>query len=129
MNKAVLCATDVALNRVFAALADPTRRAILARLAEGQARVGDLVGAFQMSQPAISKHLKVLEKAGLVGRASIAQSRPAYLRAEPMQRAVNWLAEYRVFWSNRFDQLDALLVELQQPDTPDNPNKEGCDHA
>ena len=102
------------LDAVFSALADPTRRAILARLASGEASVGELARPFQMSQPAISKHLKVLERAGLIARGIDKQRRPAQLNAGPMSDAVAWLEEFRKFWSSSFDQLDELLVELKK---------------
>lgn len=102
------------LNAIFAALADPTRRAILSRLAGGEASVSELAGPFEMSQPAVSKHLKVLERAGLIERDIDAQRRPARLKAEPMAAAVSWLEEFRQFWSSSFDQLDGLLEELQK---------------
>lgn len=102
------------LDAVFAALADPTRRAILVKLAAGEASVNELAAPFEMSQPAVSKHLKVLEKAGLVERGIDRQKRPARLRAEPMAQAVAWLEEFRAFWSGSFDQLDGLLAELKQ---------------
>ena len=102
------------LDAVFAALADPTRRAILARLASGEASVNELVAPFAMSQPAVSKHLKVLERAGLVERAADKQRRPARLKAEPMAAAVAWLEEFRTFWSSSFDQLDGLLEDLKK---------------
>ena len=102
------------LDAVFAALADPTRRAILTRLAAGDASVNEIAAPFKMSQPAVSKHLKVLERAGLVERAIDKQRRPARLKAEPMAAAVGWLEEFRRFWSGSFDQLDGLLDELKQ---------------
>ena len=102
------------LDAVFAALADPTRRAILSRLAAGAASVNEIAAPFEMSQPAVSKHLKVLERAGLIERAVDKQRRPARLRAEPMAAAVSWLEEFRQFWSSSFDQLDGLLAELKQ---------------
>ena len=102
------------LDAVFAALADPTRRAILARLATGEASVNELTAPFDMSQPAVSKHLKVLERAGLVERAIDRQRRPARLRAEPLAAAAAWLEAYRDFWTASFDQLDDLLGELKQ---------------
>lgn len=111
--------TAGSLDAVFAALADPTRRAILARLAKGEASVNELADPFDMSQPAISKHLKVLERAQLVGRNVDRQRRPARLRAEPMAAAVTWLEQYRQFWSSSFDQLDGLLTELKK----DNPKR------
>lgn len=104
------------LDTVFSALADPTRRAILARLASGEATVGELAEPFAMSQPAVSKHLKVLEGAGLVLRHVKAQSRPARLNAAPMQDAVQWLEEFRRFWTQSFDQLDDLLEDLKKND-------------
>lgn len=102
------------LDTVFAALADPTRRAILTRLANGEASVNELAAPFDMSQPAVSKHLKVLEKAGLVERNVDRQRRPARLKAEPMEAAVEWLEEFRKFWTSSFDQLDELLEDLKQ---------------
>ncbi len=101
------------LDAVFAALADPTRRAILSRLAAGEACVNELAAPFEMSQPAVSKHLKVLENAGLVRRAVDAQRRPAVLQAGPMAEAVNWLEDFRKFWTTSFDQLDDLLDDLK----------------
>ena len=102
------------LDAVFAALADPTRRAILARLAAGDAAVLELAAPFEMSQPAVSKHLRVLERAGLIERGIDRQRRPARLRAEPMAAAVSWLEEFRSFWSSSLDQLDDLLKELKE---------------
>jgi DNA-binding transcriptional ArsR family regulator len=104
------------LDRTFAALADPTRRAILARLARGEATVGELAQPFPMSQPAVSKHLKVLELAGLVVRGRRAQWRPAELRAEPLREAADWLEEYRRLWEERLDRLDAYLHDMQEGD-------------
>lgn len=106
--------TASALDVVFAALADPTRRAILSRLAAGEASVNELAAPFEMSQPAVSKHLKVLERAGLVERDVDRQRRPARLKAEPMLAAVAWLEEFRRFWSGSFDQLDELLQTLKK---------------
>jgi DNA-binding transcriptional ArsR family regulator len=100
------------LNATFAALADPTRRAILARLAVGEASVTELARPFAMSQPAISKHLKVLERAGLVSRGRDAQRRPRRLEAKPLAEATAWLERYRRLWERRFRRLDALLDEL-----------------
>ncbi|SDQ19045.1 Helix-turn-helix domain-containing protein [Pseudovibrio sp. Tun.PSC04-5.I4] len=102
------------LDAVFAALADPTRRAILTRLANGEASVNELAEPFQMSQPAVSKHLKVLERAGLVERNVDKQRRPARLKAAPLQAAVQWLEEFSKFWSSSFDQLDDLLEDLKR---------------
>ena len=102
------------LDAVFAALADPTRRAILSRLAVGEASVNEIAAPFKMSQPAVSKHLKVLERAGLIERNVDKQRRPARLKAEPMAAAVRWLEEFKQFWSSSFDQLDDLLEELKK---------------
>jgi DNA-binding transcriptional ArsR family regulator len=101
------------LDATFAALADPTRRAILARLAKGTASVTDLAEPFAMSQPAISKHLKVLEQAGLISRGRDAQRRPRRLEARPLRDATQWLEHYRQFWEAQFQRLDALLHDLQ----------------
>jgi DNA-binding transcriptional ArsR family regulator len=101
------------LDATFAALADPTRRAILARLAKGEASVTDLAEPFAMSQPAISKHLKVLERAGLISRGQDAQRRPRRLEARPLRDATQWLERYRQFWDPQFRRLDTLLQELQ----------------
>ena len=110
--------TTDTLDRTFAALADPTRRAILARLASGQASVTELAAPFTMSLPAVSKHLKVLERAGLVARGRRAQWRPAQLQAEPLHEVADWLADYRRFWEERLDRFDEYLRELQasEPD-------------
>lgn len=105
---------EPSLDAVFAALADPTRRAILARLSGGEASVGELAAPFKMSQPAVSKHLKILEGAGLISRAVDKQRRPARLNAQPMANAVSWLEEFRDFWTGSFDQLDTLLDDLKQ---------------
>ncbi|RJO69249.1 ArsR family transcriptional regulator [Nocardia panacis] len=102
------------LSRTFAALADPTRRAILARLTEGEATVTELAEPFAMSLPAISKHLKVLERAGLITRGQNAQWRPCRLDAAPLAEATDWLDRYRRFWDRRFDLLDTHLRRLQQ---------------
>ena len=101
------------LDTVFAALADPTRRAILARLASGEASVTELAEPFPMSQPAISKHLKVLERAGLISRGQDAQRRPRRLDAKPLAEATGWLEGYRQFWEGSFQRLDALLDEMK----------------
>lgn len=101
------------LDATFAALADPTRRAILARLALGEVSVMDLAEPFEMSQPAISKHLKVLERAGLVSRGRDAQRRPVKLEAAPLAEANGWLETYREFWEARYQHLDALLEDLK----------------
>jgi DNA-binding transcriptional ArsR family regulator len=101
------------LDAIFAALADPTRRAILSRLASGEASVNELAEPFDMSQPAISKHLKVLESAGLVSRGQDAQRRPRRLEAKPLAVASEWLERYRKYWEANYERLDALLDELQ----------------
>ncbi len=106
------------LSTTFAALADPTRRAILARLAQGESNVTDLAEPFAMSLPAVSKHLKVLERAGLIERGRTAQWRPCRLRPERLRDVADWIETYRQLWEERFDRLDAYLNELQQPDTP-----------
>ena len=102
------------LNSTFAALADPTRRAILARLASGEASVTELAEPFEMSLPAVSKHLKVLERAGLIARGREAHRRPCRLQAGPLKDADDWLEQYRRFWEERFDRLDDCLRELQE---------------
>ncbi len=105
------------LSATFAALADPTRRAILSRLAtEGEVSVNDLAAPFRMSLPAVSKHLKVLERAKLITRGRNAQWRPCRIEAKPMKEAVDWLEHYRVFWEQSFDRLDDYLKELQKQD-------------
>lgn len=104
------------LDAIFAALADPTRRAILSRLATGEAPVHDIAAPFPMSQPAVSKHLKVLERAGLVERDIDKQRRPARLKAAPMEAAVHWLEDFKQFWAASFDQLDGLLEDLKNTD-------------
>ena len=101
------------LDSTFAALADPTRRAILARLARGEASVRDLAKPFKMSQPAISKHLKVLERAGLISKSLDRQRRPRRIEAAPLKEANAWLEKYRRFWEVRFDQLDLVLDEMK----------------
>jgi DNA-binding transcriptional ArsR family regulator len=101
------------LSSTFAALADPTRRAILARLASGEASVTELAEPFDMSQPAISKHLRVLERAGLISRGQDAQRRPRRLEAKPLADVSQWLENYRQFWEIRFNSLDALLNKMK----------------
>lgn len=108
--------TPAALDATFAALADPTRRAILARLAEGEASVMELAAPFAMSQPAVSKHLKVLEQAGLISRGRDAQRRPCRIEAAPLREATGWLERYRQVWEHNYERLDALLADLQ-PET------------
>jgi len=102
------------LSTTFAALADPTRRAILARLTSGEAFVTELAGPFEMSLPAVSKHLKVLERAGLIARGREAQWRPCRLKAGPLKDADEWLERYRRFWEESFDRLDEYLGEIQK---------------
>lgn len=104
------------LDAIFAALSDPTRRAILSRLADGQASVNEIAEPFNISQPAVSRHLKVLERAGLIERDVEEQRRPARLKAETMTAAVDWLSEFKAFWGKSFNQLDDLLVEMKQSD-------------
>jgi DNA-binding transcriptional ArsR family regulator len=111
------------LDAVFAALADPTRRAILSRLATGAASVHDIAEPFAMSQAAVSKHLKVLQRAGLIERNIDKQKRPAHLKAEPMAAAVDWLNVFRKFWSSSFEQLDDLLEDLKKSE------QRGDDHG
>jgi DNA-binding transcriptional ArsR family regulator len=101
------------LSAVFGALADPTRRAILARLAEGDHTVAELTAPFRVSQPAISRHLKVLEGAGLITRTRRSTARLSHLQAEPLRDATEWLARYKAFWDARYDQLDELLASLK----------------
>lgn len=103
------------LDATFAALADPTRRAILARLASGEATVNELVEPFDISQPAISRHLKVLERAGLISRGRDAQRRPCRIEGEPLAEINAWLERYREIWEANFQRLDAVLEELQAP--------------
>jgi DNA-binding transcriptional ArsR family regulator len=105
------------LTATFAALADPTRRAILARLASGDANVTELAKPFDMSQPAISKHLKVLERAGLISRGRDAQSRPCRLEASRMKQATEWMERYRRFWDESFDRLEVLVDEMKKKET------------
>lgn len=107
------------LDRTFAALADPTRRALIARLAAGEASVGELAAPFRMSQPAISKHLKVLERAGLIARGRDRQRRPARLRAQPLREAAEWAERYRRFWEEGYDRLDEYLQDVQRKETND----------
>lgn len=109
------------LSAVFGALADPTRRAILARLAQGDANVAELSAPFAMSQPAVSRHLKVLEGAGLISRSRRATARFSHLEAKPLREATAWLARYQEYWDERYGQLDALLDALKDDhrDRPD----------
>jgi DNA-binding transcriptional ArsR family regulator len=109
-----LIPTEDNLSSIFAALADPTRRAILARLANGDASVTELAEPFAMSMPAVSKHLKVLERAGLIGRGRDAQSRPCRLEPEALKEAAGWIEKYRQFWEESFERLDEYLREVQE---------------
>jgi DNA-binding transcriptional ArsR family regulator len=106
------------LDATFAALADPTRRAILSRLARGEASVNDLASPFKMSLPAVSKHLKVLQRAGLIARIRKAQWRPCRLRAEPLREAAEWVGDYRKFWEQSLDRLEQYLYDLQKKEKP-----------
>jgi DNA-binding transcriptional ArsR family regulator len=108
------------LSTTFAALADPTRRAILERLARGEATVTELAAPFEISLPAISKHLKVLERAGLIERGREAQWRPCRLQAEPLREVEGWVERYRTHWEERFDRLDEYLTELQRKERQDD---------
>ena len=113
------------LDATFAALADPTRRAILARLSTGEASVAELARPFAMSQPAISKHLKVLERAGLITRGRDAQRRPCRIDAKPLAAADDWLENYRKIWEANFQRLDNLLEELKAAEHASKPKKSG----
>lgn len=104
---------DDRLSRTFLALADPTRRAILAQIADGPLSVNDIVAAHHLSQPGISKHLKVLEEAGLIRRARVAKTRPVHLEPEGLKRAGDWIDHYRQYWEGAFDRMDALIARLQ----------------
>jgi DNA-binding transcriptional ArsR family regulator len=116
----IISQTSQDLDATFAALADPTRRAILARLADGEVNVMELAEPFNMSQPAISKHLKVLENAGLITRSREGQKRPAKLEAKPLQEALDYLENYRKYWEGSYARLDTLLDKLKkQPRTAD----------
>jgi DNA-binding transcriptional ArsR family regulator len=117
------------LSLVFGALADPTRRAILTRLAEGEATVAELAAPFRMSQPAISRHLKVLENAGLISRTRRATARLSHLQAEPLREVTTWLARYQRFWDESHERLDDLLAALQAGQTEPGPEsaQEGND--
>ena len=116
LERAVSRTDSNRLNATFAALADPTRRAILARLAKGEATVNDLVKPFNISQPAISKHLKVLERAGLISKDIDRQRRPRRIEAAPMAEATEWLEKYREFWEVNYKRLDSLLDAMKTAD-------------
>ena len=115
------------LDAIFSALADPTRRAILSRLCDGEASVKDIAAPFDMSQPAVSRHLKVLERAGLIERDVDEQRRPARLKADKLALAVNWLEEFRVFWGASFDQLDDVLIDMKHAELK-RAKQKGTDH-
>lgn len=115
------------LSATFAALADPTRRAILARLANGPASVKELAEPFEMSQPAVSKHLRVLERAGLIEQGRQAQWRPRRLRADPLRDVATWIGQYRPHWEESFDRLDAFLKDLQQSESTEEHRREHDD--
>jgi DNA-binding transcriptional ArsR family regulator len=115
------------LSSTFAALADPTRRAILARLALGETSVTELAEPFQMSMPAVSKHLKVLERAGLIARGREAQWRPCRLEAAPLKSIAQWVEEYARFWEQSFDRLDAYLTQIQKSNPTQSSTKEKAD--
>ena len=119
------------LSATFSALADPTRRAILARLTLGETSVGELAAPFDMTLPAISKHLKVLERAGLIARGRDAQRRPCRLAASPLREISDWVADYRQFWEQRFDRLEEYLREAQaaEPTRPAKRTGKGKAHA
>lgn len=111
------------LSATFAALADPTRRAILLRLSQGESSVTELAEPFEMSLPAVTKHLRVLERAGLVQKGRDAQRRPCRINAAPLQQATDWMAQYRQFWEDRLDRLDSYLQQLQAQDTTTPPKR------
>ena len=113
----LLSRPDERLDAVFGALADPTRRAILTRLTQGEATVAELAKPFTVSQPAISRHLRVLEQAGLISRSRRATARLSHLEAEPLKEATVWLARYREYWEESYERLDELLATLQQTET------------
>jgi DNA-binding transcriptional ArsR family regulator len=117
--------TDDQLSSTFAALADPTRRAILARLAAGEAAVTELAEPFDMSLPAVSKHLKVLERAGLIARSRDAQWRPCHLEPAPLKEIADWIGHYREFWEASFDRLDEYLRELKKKEQKEKKHGRG----
>jgi DNA-binding transcriptional ArsR family regulator len=123
-NTLVVTMVEEDLNLTFAALADPTRRAILGRLAEGDATVTELAAPFAISQQAVSRHLKVLERAGLISRSVAAQSRPCRLEAGRLDDAAEWIARHRQLWSDRYDRLDAHLAALRQAPPPTHPEED-----
>lgn len=126
-NLAVMDMQPDPLSATFAALADPTRRAILARLANGEASVTDLAAPFDMSQPAISKHLRVLERAGLIEQGRQAQWRPRRLQAGPLRDISDWVSQYRRHWEESFERLDAYLRDLQETQENEHGDDDGTD--
>ena len=122
-------ADSESLDRTFATLADPTRRAILARLASGEASVKELAEPFEMSQPAVSKHLKVLERAGLISRGRDAQRRPARIEAKPFAEIADYIDRYRAFWEEGFTRLDEYLQQLKNQDNDTRTAEEGSDDS
>ncbi|MGH2540076.1 MAG: ArsR/SmtB family transcription factor [Actinomycetota bacterium] len=116
-----MAVAEIELDQVFGALADPTRRAILTRLADGEASVAQLTAPFSVSQPAISRHLKVLEGAGLISRTRKATARLSHLEAEPLREATEWLLGYREYWEESYERLDALLAALQHRESERSP--------
>lgn len=123
INRLVIYVATDPLSATFAALADPTRRAILARVAAGETSVGELAEPFKMSLPAISKHLKVLERAGLIVRSRDAQRRPCRLKAAPLKDAAHWINEYRQHWEHQLDRLNEYLHELHAQRTANKPRR------
>jgi DNA-binding transcriptional ArsR family regulator len=117
------------LSVVFGALADPTRRAILVRLTAGDATVAELAAPFRVSQPAISRHLKVLEQAGLISRSRRATARLSHLEAQPLREATAWLARYKEYWEESYDRLDALLADLQDDQEKDHTQDHAADQT
>ena len=111
------------LDSVFSALADPTRRAILARLTEGDANVAELAAPFSMSQPAVSRHLKVLEQAGLISRHRRATARLSHLEADPLREATDWLAKYQAYWDESYERLEELLTKLEADNPRPTPDR------
>ena len=116
------------LSQTLSALADPTRRAILARLSHGEATVNELAEPFDISLPAVSRHLKVLEAAGLIRRGREAQWRPCHLEAAPLRQLDGWLSKYRKFWEGSFDRMDVYLAQITRPAPPPPPRKKGSTH-
>ncbi len=120
MESSCYIKSETDLDAVFTALSDPTRRAILSRLADGQASVNEIAAPFDISQPAVSRHLKVLERAGLIKRGVDEQRRPARLNANNMAAASDWLNAFEVYWTSSFDKLDNVLFAMQQPNSKED---------